>query len=149
MRAVTSRGGLRSLPRRAVDDVTTRVRERGRTALLRAMRLTGTAVAAYVAALEISSSSKPLLAPLTAMLVVQVTLFSTLHSGWQRVLSVMAGVMLAVGFSAVTGLTWWSLGILIAASIIIGQLLRLGTHLLEVPISAMLVLAVGNVESAA
>ena len=41
------------------------------------------------------------------------------------------------------GLTWWSLGLLVAASIIVGQLLRLGPNLIEVPISAMLVLGVG------
>lgn len=46
-------------------------------------------------------------------------------------------------------ISWWSLGLLIAASIVIGQLLRLGPHLLEVPISAMLVLALGGAESAA
>ena len=145
---MTDRGVL-SLPRRAVRDVRTRLRERGRKAFLRALRLTTTAVASYAAALQLSSSARPLLAPLTAMLVVQVSLYGTLRSGWQRVLSVVAGVLLAVGFSSVTGLTWWSLGILIGASIIVGQLLRLGDHLLEVPISAMLVLAVGNVESAA
>src|SRR6185295_5880598 len=41
---------------------------------------------------------------------------------------------------------------LVAASIVVGQLLRLGPHLLEVPISAMLVLGVGyaaGAESAA
>jgi hypothetical protein len=41
------------------------------------------------------------------------------------------------------GLTWWSLGALVAAAIVVGQLLRLGPHLVEVPISAMLVLGVG------
>jgi hypothetical protein len=44
---------------------------------------------------------------------------------------------------SVVGLTWWSLGALVAASILVGQLLRLGSNLVEVPISAMLVLGVG------
>jgi uncharacterized membrane protein YccC len=61
----------------------------------------------------------------------------------QRVLSEVAGVALAVLFVAVVGLTWWSLGALVAAAIVVGQLLRLGPHLVEVPISAMLVLGVG------
>jgi hypothetical protein len=59
------------------------------------------------------------------------------------VLSVVAGVAIAVLFVSVVGLTWWSLGALVAASIVIGQLLRLGPNLVEVPISAMLVLGVG------
>jgi len=46
-------------------------------------------------------------------------------------------------------ISWWTLGLLIASSIVIGQLLRLGPHLLEVPSSAMLVLALGGAESAA
>jgi uncharacterized membrane protein YccC len=47
-------------------------------------------------------------------------------------------------FASITGLTWWSLGLVVAVSIIAGRLLRLGPNLLEVPISAMLVLAVGG-----
>jgi uncharacterized membrane protein YccC len=49
-----------------------------------------------------------------------------------------------VAVVAMVGLTWWSLAALVAASIVVGQLLRLGPHLVEVPISAMLVLGVGS-----
>jgi len=90
-----------------------------------------------------------LLAPLTALLVVQVTPLSLLASGLDRVLSVVAGVLLAVGFSAVVPLEWWSLGVLIAVSILIGQAMRLGSNLIEVPISAMLVLGVGALDAGA
>lgn len=133
----------------AAHDVRTRVRTRWRSALARALRLTVAAVASYLVASVASANARPVLAPLTALLVVQVTLFRTVYSGWQRVISVVAGVLLAVIFSSTTGLTWWSLGVMVAVSIVIGQLLRLGDHLLEVPISAMLVLAVGAAESAA
>jgi len=127
-----------------LDDTVTRIRTRGRAAVFRALRLTGAAVASYVVASSFSPHTEPLLAPLTALLVVQVTLYSTLNSGIERVVSVMAGVLLAVLFAGVTGVTWWSLGILIAISIVLGQLLRLGPNALEVPISAMLVLGVGG-----
>ena len=127
-----------------LDDTVTRIRRRGRAAVFRALRLTGAAVASYVVASSFSPHTEPLLAPLTALLVVQVTLYSTLTSGIERVVSVMAGVLLAVLFAGVTGVTWWSLGILIAISIVLGQLLRLGPNALEVPISAMLVLGVGG-----
>jgi len=53
-------------------------------------------------------------------------------------------VVVAVLFSEWVELSWWSLAILVAAAIVVGQLLRLREHLLEVPISAMLVLAVGG-----
>lgn len=140
----TTARSVRRLANRVYDDTLDRIRRRGRSALLRALRLTGAAVASYLVALWFSPSSDPLLAPLTALLVVQLTLFNTLEHGLQRVVSVVAGVLLAVLFSSVVGLTWWSLGALVAASIIVGQLLRLGPHLLEVPISAMLVLGVGG-----
>jgi uncharacterized membrane protein YccC len=126
-------------------DTQARVRTRGRAAFFRALRLSGAAVASYLVAHALSPHAPPpILAPLTALLVVQVTLSSTLWSGVERVVSVLAGVLLAVIFSSVVGLTWWSLGALVAVSIVLGQLLRLGPNLIEVPISAMLVLAVGS-----
>jgi hypothetical protein len=141
---------VRRLPARMVEDVTRRVRQRGRSAAGRALRLAGAAVAAYLVAERVGlRSPPPLIAALTAVIVVQVTLASTLTNGVQRVLSVVAGVTLAVLLSSVVGLTWWSLGLLVASSIVVGQLLRLGPHLVEVPISAMLVLGVGGVEPVA
>jgi uncharacterized membrane protein YccC len=85
------------------------------------------------------------------MLVVQVTPVTLLASGLDRVVAVVAGVSLAVVFASVVPLTWWSLWLLIAVSIMIGQALRLRSNLIEVPISAMLVLGVGalNTDSAA
>ncbi|SFO75931.1 Aromatic acid exporter family member 1 [Geodermatophilus dictyosporus] len=136
----SGRGPVRGLVAGAVQ----LVRRRGRTAAFRALRLTGATVAAFVVAqLAGLHDPPPLIAALTALLVVQATLTSTLVNGVQRVLSVVAGVALAVGFVAVVGLTWWSLAALVAAAIVVGQLLRLGPHLVEVPISAMLVLGVG------
>src|SRR4051794_27589038 len=79
------------------------------------------------------------------MLVVQVTPLSLLASGLDRVIAVVAGVALAVGFAAVVPLQWWSLGILILVSITMGQFLRLRSNLVEVAISAMLVLGVGAI----
>jgi uncharacterized membrane protein YccC len=131
------------LGRAVLEDTRHRIRSRGRAAVFRALRLSGAGVASFLVAHALSPNTTPILAPLTALLVVQVTLSSTLWSGVERVVSVMAGVLLAVIFSAVVGLTWWSLGVLIAVSIVIGQLLKLGPNLIEVPISAMLVLAVG------
>ena len=135
--------------RRFVDAGMTRLRLRGRLAVGRALRLTSAAVAAFVVALLLLPGSVPILATLTALLVVEITLKDSLTSGVQRIVSVATGVLMAVLFSSVVGLTWWSLGILIALSILVGQLLRLGPHMLEVPISAMLVLAVGGAGSAA
>src|SRR4051794_17577779 len=121
------------------------VRKRGRSAALRALRMTGATVAAFLVAQLVGlRTPPPLIAALTALLVVQATLTSTLVAGVQRVLSVVCGVALAVLFVGAVGLTWWSLAALVAVSILVGQLLRLGPQLVEVPISAMLVLGVGH-----
>ncbi len=107
------------------------------------MRITIAATASYVVGTLFFPGTQPLLAPLTAMLVVQVTPVSLLASGADRVIAVVSGVVLAVGFSAVAPLEWWSLGLLILIAITIGQALRLRSNLIEVAISAMLVLGVG------
>ncbi len=141
------RGGLRG-PVRAASGTVRRLRRRlrrpGRPAPGWTLRLTLAAVASYVVAeVAFPSAAPPLLAPLTALLVVQLTPVSILVSGLDRVVSVVAGVGLAVAFSSAVGLTWWGLGLLIGLSLVVGQVLRLGENLLEVPISAMLVLGVG------
>lgn len=114
-----------------------------RGAVLWSLRITVAAVASYVVAVLIFPGTQPLLAPLTAMLVVQVTPVSLLASGLDRVVAVVVGVALATAFAAVVPLEWWSLGVLIFVSITIGQALRLRSNLIEVAISGMLVLGVG------
>lgn len=121
-----------------------RLRSEWRSSLLWALRITVAASASYVVALLIFPGTQPLLAPLTAMLVVQVTPVSLLASGLDRVVAVVTGVSLAVGFAAVVPLEWWSLGILIFVSLAVGQVLHLRANLIEVAISGMLVLGVGT-----
>lgn len=122
---------------------------RGRRPGLRTAKTTLAAVLSFVLAQQLGTSPQPVLAPLTALLVVQLTMYETVASGLDRVASVVAGVLIAVGVATYVGLTWWSLGIVVAASLVIGRVMRLGANLLEVPISAMLVLAVGGAEGAA
>ena len=89
-----------------------------------------------------------MLAPLTALLVAQVSLYQTLRSAISRVAAVVAGVLLAVGLAALVGFTWWSLGTTIAVALAIGYALHLGDNTLEVPVSAMLILS-GDTRAAA
>lgn len=117
--------------------------------VVQSIRSTGAAVVSYVVALRLSSEPAPLTAPLTALLVVQVTLYSTLTTGVRRVNSVVAGVLIAIGFSALVGLTWWSLGLVILASLVVGHLVRVDEFVPEVAISAMLVLGVTRVADTA
>ncbi|MDX6738474.1 FUSC family protein [Actinocorallia sp. A-T 12471] len=116
--------------------------------LATAFRLVITAVVAYLVADLLRGGPPPLLAPLTALLIVQVTLYQTLTSSIQRIASVTTGVILAVVIAGPLGFHWWTLGLVIALALLVGRLFKLGDHILEVPISAMLILQLGT-ESAA
>ena len=136
------RGALAGRARASADGLV----RRGRPPGLRTAKTVLAAVLAYAVADWLHTSTAPVLAPLTALLVVQLTMHETLASGRERVVSVVAGVLVAAVFASFVGLTWWSLGLVVAASLVAGKLLRLGPQLLEVPITAMLVLAVGGAE---
>src|SRR4029453_12142599 len=116
----------------------------GRVPGLRTAKATLAAVLSYAAADMLNTTEAPILAPLTALLVVQLTVYETVAQGIQRIFSVLSGVLVAVGIATFVGLSWWSLGAVVAVSLAVGLLLRLGPHTVEVPISAMLVLAVGG-----
>lgn len=120
------------------------VRQHDETAIWRTLRSTVAATLAFVVALWLTPNPAPLLAPLTALLVVQVTLYATLTSGLRRVNAVVAGVTVSVVFSALVGLSWWSLGLLILFAQASGYMVRAGEFVPEAAISAMLVLAVAE-----
>ncbi|MEU0990991.1 aromatic acid exporter family protein [Streptomyces sp. NPDC005953] len=124
-------------------------RIRSEPAVTQTLRSTAAATIAYAVALWLSSEPAPLTAPLTALLVVQVTLYSTLTTGIRRVNSVVAGVLIASAFSVLVGLSWWSLGLIILASLIVGYMVRVSEFVPEVAISAMLVLGVTRVADTA
>ena len=123
----------------------TLVRRRAQPAAVYITRMTLTAVFAYVLALQLPGGSvRSVLAPLTALLVVQATLFHTIRSAVQRVIGVTTGVLAAVAVSAYIPFSWWVLGLLIAGTLALGLMLRLHEDMLEVPISAMLIFSVDS-----
>jgi uncharacterized membrane protein YgaE (UPF0421/DUF939 family) len=129
-------------PRTAAMNQLMLARRRAQPAAAYIVRLTGTAVFAYLLALLLPGSSRPVLAPLTALLIVQATLYQTVRTAIQRVGAVTAGVLVAVGVAAYIPFSWWVLGLLTAMTLALGMALRLGENLLEVPISAMLIFSV-------
>lgn len=139
---------VRKVPQFA-DPLLDLARRRREPAVVQTLRSTAAAVISYVVALQLSSEPAPLTAPLTALLVVQVTLFTTLVTAVRRVNSVVAGVLLAIGFSSLVGLTWWSLGLIILVALVVGRFVKVGEFVPEVAISAMLVLGVTRVSATA
>lgn len=121
-----------------------------RSAFAYISRLTATATFAYLIALVIpAGTNRPVLAPLTALLVLQASLYQTVRSAIRKVLSVTAGVVVAVAVAEFIGFSWWQLALVIAGALVIGLALRLGDDLLEVPISAMLIFSSAGTHAAA
>jgi uncharacterized membrane protein YgaE (UPF0421/DUF939 family) len=134
----------RAVARRQAEQLTL-VRRRAQPAAVYITRMTLTAVFAYLLALQLpGGSTRSVIAPLTALLVVQATLFHTIRSAVQRVIGVTTGVLAAVAVSAYVPFSWWVLGLLIAGTLALGLMLRLREETLEVPISAMLIFAVDS-----
>jgi uncharacterized membrane protein YgaE (UPF0421/DUF939 family) len=117
-------------------------RRRAQPAAAYIARMTLTAVAAYLLALMLPGTARPVLAPLTALLVLQASFFQTIRSAVTKVAGVTAGVLTAVAVAASVPFSWWVLGLLIAGTLALGMVLRLGSDSLEVPISAMLIFSV-------
>lgn len=130
-------------PRRWAD-----IPRRLRATLVDIGRLTAAAVLAFLLVYGVTGQSNDLTGPLTALLVVQASTYSTLKMGLVRVLAVLTGVLVAVLLSTWFGLSWWSLGLAVASALLLGRVLRLGDQMLEAPISAMLILAVHAAEVA-
>jgi uncharacterized membrane protein YccC len=137
---VAASRGVLTAPRHAITAGVERRRARPRSILV--VRSGIAAALAYLVAVWFGFSDAPVLAPLTAVLVVQTTLSETFVHGLQRFASVLTGVVLATLISSVAGMSAWSLGLLVVASLAAGKLLRLGPNVVEVPVSAMIILAV-------
>lgn len=86
----------------------------------------------------------PVLAPLTAILCVQVTVYRSATTALQRASGVIVGVLLAFAVARGLGLHAWSVGLITAAALLIGAALRLRSESAEIAVSALLVLAVGS-----
>ncbi len=142
-RATQISAAARTITQRAPVTLTL-ARHRAQPTAATIIRLAACAVFAYLIALPVPETSPPVLAPLTAILVLQVSIYQTLFSAVRRVAAVVTGVLLALGLSRWIGFTWWSLGLTIILGLAVGYALRLREAVLEVPISAMLILSVGS-----
>ena len=142
-RATQISAAARTITQRAPVTLTL-ARHRAQPTAATIIRLTACAVFAYLIALPVPETSPPVLAPLTALLVLQVSIYQTLYSAVRRVAAVVTGVLIALGLSRWIGFTWWSLGLTITLGLAVGYALRLREAVLEVPISAMLILSVGS-----
>jgi hypothetical protein len=109
-------------------------------------RLAKSTLAAVLAweAMDQLGSPRPVLGALGAILVVQVTVRASLARSIQLTVGVMVGLGTAVVLGQVLGLHWWSIGLAVLLSLVLGEILRLGPFSSQVAISALLALSLGS-----
>jgi uncharacterized membrane protein YgaE (UPF0421/DUF939 family) len=116
-----------------------------RTQILLATKAAVAAGIAWAVALLADPHSRPYFAPLAVILIVQPTVYDSLSRAFQRVVGVLLGVAAALAVSHFLTPSGWSIGIIVFAGLLLGWSLRLGPQgVVQVPVSALLVFAVGS-----
>jgi hypothetical protein len=116
-----------------------------RTQLLLAARVAVSAGIAWAVALAVDPNTRPYLAPLAVLLIVQPTVYDSLSRAFQRIVGVVLGVAAALAVSHFFAPSGWSIGIIIFAGLLLGWSVRLGPQgVVQVPVSALRVFAVGG-----
>jgi uncharacterized membrane protein YgaE (UPF0421/DUF939 family) len=112
-------------------------------------RVLKTALAAglawYLATL-IPNNDHPYLAPVTAVLAMQLTIAQSLDHALQRILGVFVGVFVAVAVFELFGVHFWSISLVVLVSFVGGLQLRLsGQAVQQVAVTALIVLLAGSI----
>ncbi|MFJ8043728.1 aromatic acid exporter family protein [Kitasatospora sp. NPDC096147] len=101
------------------------------------------ALAWEAAVLLLGEDDQPVLAPLAALLTVQLTVFRTLAQGLRQISGVMLGAFAALGLLRLAGANFGTIGLAVGSCLALGKLLRLGDRATEVPVTVLLVLSTG------
>lgn len=93
----------------------------------------------------VSPSSFGIFAPLTTLMVISVSPWSTFGLSFQRILSTGIGVFAATLWVSVVGVTWWSLLVAMLVSLIVASRLPLSLGgQFQIPTSVLFVFALGQ-----
>lgn len=114
-----------------------------REVLRRIIKSTIAATLSWLAA-EAIHSPRPALAALAAIIVLQITVRASLARSIQLTVAVTLGLGGSIALGHVLGVSWWSIGLVVLAGLVVGELLRLGALSGQVAISAMLALSLGS-----
>lgn len=120
------------------------LRAAARSPLLQVVKTSLASVIAWVVAGLLLDQPLPIFATIAALLVVQPSLNQSLAKGIERSLGVLLGVLLAYGASHLFGDSSWVVLAIIVVALLLAWALRLTPGSAnQIPISAMLVLAIG------
>ncbi len=121
------------------------LRALARAPLLQVLKTSAAAVAAWLLASWALDVPMPIFAAIAALLVVQPSVNQTVLKGVERSLGVVGGVVIAWLAGLLLGQGAWVVLLVIVAALLVAWALRLGPGSTnQIPISAMLVLALGT-----
>ena len=132
------------LPELGVAEVL-RQRPAGIGSARHAVRIAIAVTISWVVAEAVSQSAFALFAPVTTLLVVQASPWTTLGVSVQRILGTGIGVLVSSIYINLVGLTWWSFLVGVLAALLIARALpwSLGGQL-QIPVAVVFVLALGS-----
>lgn len=107
-------------------------------------RIAIAATISWLIATHLSQSTLGIFAPITTVLVVQASPWSTLGISAQRIAGTGLGVLAASIWVNLLGLSWWSFGIALFISLVVARMLpfSIGGQI-QIPIAVIFVLAIG------
>ena len=116
-----------------------------RSPLLQVLKTSVAAVIAWIVAGFVLQQPLPIFAAIAALLVVQPSVTQSIEKGVERSIGVVAGVVIALGAGQLFGDQSWVILSVIIIAVLVAWALRLGPGSAnQIPISAMLVLALGG-----
>lgn len=125
-------------------------RTSSRSPLLQVLKTSVAAVSAWLLSNFVLDQPLPIFAAIAALLVVQPSVNQSLAKGIERSFGVILGVLIAYGAGVVFGSSSWLVLAVIVVSLLLAWALRLTPGSAnQLPITAMLVLAIGGVDTPA
>ncbi|AQZ67075.1 integral membrane protein [[Actinomadura] parvosata subsp. kistnae] len=115
-----------------------------REALAQTIKVTAACAVAWWLAAYVLKVDLPVLVPIGVLLTVSATAYSTLVRGGQQILAVVVGVGAATALIWLIGANAWTLAVLVVAGLVLTRLLNLPAQNVQIPITALLVFALGS-----
>ncbi|WP_043625018.1 FUSC family protein [Nonomuraea candida] len=115
-----------------------------REALAQTIKVTGACAVGWWLAAYVLKVDLPVLVPIGVLLTVSATAYSTLVRGGQQILAVVVGVGAATALIWLIGANAATLAVLVVAGLVLTRLLNLPEQNVQIPITALLVFALGS-----
>ncbi|MGW0807629.1 FUSC family protein [Nonomuraea sp. NPDC002799] len=115
-----------------------------RDELIQTAKVTGACVLGWWLAAHVLKVDLPVLVPIGVLLTVSATAYSTVVRGAQQVGAVVVGVGAATALISLIGVNEVTLAVLVVAGLVFSRLLNLPAQNVQIPITALLVFALGH-----